>query len=210
LGRPCGPGAHSRASQKTRLRLRRQSRIQLPYHLPAWLALVLSGRSPPANVPPRPPERPQPCDPTPPAWQAPTRVMAADQLRVLGSSRQQACAPTRPLSPDEGEDRAPGLGACWVATALAGRREHGHGEGRAGQGRRRGLPLRPSAAWRARWHDGCAAPTGVFSILGRVQGWSAMTTISRPGRSRTSSRPRSEPGSGHCVDRRPHQQRRWS
>jgi hypothetical protein len=41
---------------------------------------------------------PQPCDPTPPAWQAPTRVMPAT-ARVLGSSRQQACAPTRPYHP---------------------------------------------------------------------------------------------------------------
>jgi hypothetical protein len=36
---------------------------------------------------------PQPCGPTPPACQ-PTRVMPAHQLRVLRSSRQQACAPT--------------------------------------------------------------------------------------------------------------------
>jgi hypothetical protein len=90
LGRPCGPGAHSRASQKTRLRLRRQSHIQLLYqHIPAWLALVLCGCSPPANVPPRRQERP------------PNRAIrrllhgkhpqgdAGDQLRVLGSSRQR-------------------------------------------------------------------------------------------------------------------------
>jgi hypothetical protein len=40
---------------------------------------------------------PQPRDPMPPAWQAPTRAMPAHQLRVLRSSRQQACAPTRRL-----------------------------------------------------------------------------------------------------------------
>ena len=202
LGRPCGPGAHSRASQKTRLRLRCRSRIQLPYHLQhCWRWSCPDAHRPP--MAPRPQERPPTVRSDASCMASTTRVMPADQLRVLRSSRQQACAPTWPLSPDEGEDRAPGLGACWVATALAGRREHGHGERRAGQGRRRGLPLRLSAAWRARWHDGCAAPTGVFSILGRVQGRSARATISRPGRSRTSSRPRSEPGSGHCVDRRP-------
>lgn len=32
-------------------------------------------------------------------------------------------------------------------------------------------------------------------------------TLRGPGRSRTSSRPRCEPHSGHCVDRHPHQQR---
>jgi hypothetical protein len=72
LGRPCGPGAHSRASQKARLRLRRQSHIHLPYqHIPAWLALV----RPDAHRPPtgRLGHRndPQPCHPTPPVWQAP-------------------------------------------------------------------------------------------------------------------------------------------
>jgi hypothetical protein len=91
---------------------------------------------------------PQPCDPTPPAWQAPTRVMPATSSGsgVVSPASMRADAA---LSPDQGEDRSPGLGACWLPTPLAGR-------------------------------------------------------------SRTCSRPRSEPGSGHCVDRRPHQQRRWS
>jgi hypothetical protein len=58
ISRPCGPGAHSRAFQKTRLRLRRQSHISTagPAH-PAWLALVLCGCSPPPTWLPRPPER---------------------------------------------------------------------------------------------------------------------------------------------------------
>src|SRR5829696_4508741 len=43
LGRPCGPGAHSRASQKTNLRLRRYSRIHADAYVTcssAWYPLI--------------------------------------------------------------------------------------------------------------------------------------------------------------------------
>jgi hypothetical protein len=72
ISRPCGPGAHSRAFQKTRLRLRRQSRIQLPdRHIPHGGAgpvrmLTACQRGCLGHR-----HDPQPCDPTPPAWQAP-------------------------------------------------------------------------------------------------------------------------------------------
>jgi hypothetical protein len=81
---------------------------------------------------------------------------------------------------------------------LAERREHGHGERRAGQGRRRGLPLRLSAAWRARWHDGCCRPDRSVQHRRAGPGRSARATPSRPGRSRTSSPRRSAQRSAHC------------
>jgi len=84
------------------------------------------------------------------------------------------------------------------------------GERRAGQGRCRGLPLRLSAAWRERWHDGCCRPDRSVQHPRPGPGEVARTTTSRPGRSRTSLPRRSAQRSGHCVDRRPHQQRRWS
>jgi hypothetical protein len=55
-----------------------------------------------------------------------------------------------------------------------------------------------------------AAPTGVFSILGRVQGrvgkGNHFAAWQEPNLFTTEVRA----GSGHCDDRRPHQQRRWS
>ena len=172
LGRPYGPGAHSRASQKTRLRLRRESRIQLPYQQSSMVgASPLSGRSPPANVAASATgTTPQPCHPTPPAWQAATRMMPATSSGPggrLASSMRADTAPNHPIrvrTAHSGWAHAGRQPAGWAKAARS------RGERRAGQGRRRGLPLRLSAAWRARWHDGCAAPTGVFSILGRSRG----------------------------------------
>ena len=87
-----------RHTQKTRLRLRRQSRIHLPFqHIPTWLALVLSGCSPPANVPPRPRARPPNRATRRLLHGKHPRVVPADQLRVLRSSRQPSRAPTRSL-----------------------------------------------------------------------------------------------------------------
>jgi hypothetical protein len=115
-----------------------------------------------------------------------------------------------PLSPDEGEDRVPGLGACWS-------RPRWLGEGStvvANAERVKDAAEAYRYGYRQRGgRDGMtvvAAPTGVFSILGRVQGRSARVIISRPGRSRTSLPRRSAQRSGHCVDRCPHQQRRRS
>jgi len=54
------------------------------------------------------------------------------------------------------------------------------------------------------WTESRPTPTSSTSTN------STRATTSRPGRSRTSSRWRCEPHSGHCVDRRPHQQRRSS
>jgi hypothetical protein len=85
-----------------------------------------------------------------------------------------------------------------VANPLAGRREHGHGERQrvkdAAEAYRYGYRQRGG-------RDGMtvvAAPTGLLSIPGRVQGRSARVTISRPGRSRTSSPRRSAQRSAHC------------
>lgn len=107
---------------ETRLRLRRRSRIQLPYHrVPALLALVLSDaqRLPTCRLGHR--HDPPPCDPTLPAWQAPPRVVPADQLRVLRSSRQRHARRHGPYHPMR-VDRAPGLCACWSPPRWLGER----------------------------------------------------------------------------------------
>ena len=41
------------------------------------------------------------------------RVVPADQLRVLGRLASHLARRHGPLSPDEGDDRSPGMGACW-------------------------------------------------------------------------------------------------
>jgi hypothetical protein len=70
--------------QKTSLRLRRQFHIQLPYQHPSRVGAGPVRMLTAANVAASATgTTPQPCHPTPPAWQAPTRVMPADQLRVL-------------------------------------------------------------------------------------------------------------------------------
>ena len=110
----------------------------------------------------------QPCDPTPPAWQAPTRVMpvtSSGPAVVSPATMRADTAPNHPIR----VTAHPG----W---AHAGRRRAGWAKGARswrtprGQGRRRGLPLRLSAAWRARWHDGCCRPDRSVQHPRRVQG----------------------------------------
>ena len=159
ISRPCGPGALSRAISENQV----AATPPMPHFNcrtsthPAWLALVLSGCSPPPTC--RLGDRND----------FPTRAIR--HLRYgkhpPGCCRLTSSGPgvvsTASMrrhgtgSPDAGEDGAQ-VGRMLVASLLAGRREHGHGERRAGQGRRRGLPLWLSAAWRARWHDGVLPP----------------------------------------------------
>ena len=100
---------------------------------------------------------PQPCDPTPPAWQTPTRVTPATSSGPAVVSPASMRADHGTQSSDQGEDRTPRLGACWSPTRWLGEGSTVMANAE-GQGRRRGRPLRLSAAWRARWHDGCCRP----------------------------------------------------
>jgi hypothetical protein len=194
LGRPCGPGAHSRAFPETRLRLRRQSRIQLPYHLQhywRWSCRMLTARQRAASAAGTTPNRairrfPNGKHP---------RVVSADQLRVLWSSRQPSCADTAPTHLMR-VDRASGLGACWSPTRSLGEGctvvANAERAKDAAEAYRSGNPLvydltEVANRWRARWHSGGCRP---------VEG--------------SRRRPPASARSGHCVDRRPHQQRRSS
>jgi hypothetical protein len=126
--------------------------------IPALLALVLSGCSPPANVPPRHRN-------DPPTVRSDASWMAAPHQGDAGSPASgPAVVPPASMRADKAPNhpirvRTAHLGcahagrhrACWVKGARSWRTPRG-------QGRHRGLPLRLSIAWRARWHDGCCRP----------------------------------------------------
>jgi hypothetical protein len=190
LGRPCGPGVHSRASQKPRLRLRRQSHIStaVPAH-PSMVGAGPVGSSPPANVPPRPQARPPTvrpdasCMASTPGW---CRLTSSGPVVVSPAILSADTAPNHPMR----------VRTAHPGWAHAGRQRAGWAKGarlwRTPSGPR--TPPRPTApaicwsststrsptAWRARWHNGCCGP-----VEGRRRPLPACFRF------------------GHCVDRRP-------
>jgi hypothetical protein len=152
---------------ESRLRLRRRSRIQLPYqhtrHCWRWSCRMLTA----ANVPPRPQARPPPCDPTLPVWHAPSgwcRLTSFGSCGRLASHLERRHGPYHPMR----------VTTAHLGYAHAGRHRAGWAKGRTGMANPSGsrTPPRPAApatcwsttskrsppAWRARCHNGGCRP----------------------------------------------------